>query len=142
MEDVKNRLLFRSAVHRMVWLYGVPTATIAVLYAIRLGDVSLTQVVLAWLLFLLPWRSYVRWREGGREELPIFAMLGFMFWVTYGLPVFLEEHVLFLLYKPEHHVPDEAITYAVLMPLVGVSFLWLGMKAGIGRLIAPRTLVS
>lgn len=138
-EPVVNRLAFKSSVHRMLWLYGVPICVTSLLYLVRFDDVPLIQVFLAFALMYIPWSIYVKWREGGREELPIFAMVAFMFWITYGVPLFLEEHVLTLTYDPRHHLSQETITYALLMPVIGISCLWLGIKVRIGRFLAPRT---
>ena len=143
MELVKNKLRFRSSVHRIAWFYGVPIALTALLYFVRLDEVTPAQLIVAFFLLLLPWRSYVIWREGGREELPIYAMLGAMFWLAYGVPLFLEEHSLFIFFQPQtHHVPEDAVTAALLMALVGMVCLWLGMKSGIGRFVSPRILLS
>jgi hypothetical protein len=94
-------------------------------------------------LLVFPWQAYRRWRKGGRQVLPVFAMLAFMYWLYYAVPLFLEDHIFSTISEPAgHNLDPDAITLALLMALVGVSCLWLGMKWGIARLIVPHNQLS
>lgn len=123
--------------------FVLPFSLTAFLYVVRLNDVTATQVSIAFLLLFLPWRAYLYWRRGGRGALPVFAMLAFMYWLYYAVPLFLEDHVLSSVTEPMgHELASESITQALLMCLVGVSALWLGMKWGVARIFVPRAQLS
>ena len=122
---------------------GVPFLVTSLLYLARLNEVSLVQLAIAFLLLLLPWQAYVNWRRGGREALPVFAMLAFMYWLYYAVPLFLEDHIFSTIYEPVgHELTQSTITLALLMALIGVCSLWLGIRVGIARLLVPRAQLS
>jgi hypothetical protein len=122
---------------------GVPLIATFLLYLVRLNDVSVLQFFLAFGLLLLPWQDYRRWRVGGRPALPVFAMLAFMYALYYAIPLFLEDHVFSTIYEPiGHELTSDTITLALLMALLGVCSLWLGMRAGIARLVVPKARLS
>ncbi len=122
---------------------GVPVVVTSLLYLARLNEVSLPQLVIAFLLLLLPWQAYRNWRRGGREALPVFAMLAFMYWVYFGVPLFLEDHVFSTISDPfGRELTESTITLALLMALIGVCALWLGIRAGFARSIVPQAQLS
>jgi len=122
--------------------FALPLALTGGLYLVRLNDVSLPQLLIAFLLLVMPWQAYVNWRRGGREALPVFAMLAFMYWLYYAVPLFLEDHVISSVTDPSNELTSQSITFALLMCLVGVSALWLGMRWRIARLFVPRARLS
>lgn len=129
--------------HRLLPRLGVPLALTVLLYLLRLNDVQPLKFVLAFALICIPWFSYSRWRDGGREGLPIFAMLAFAYCLYYAVPVFLEEQVFSTVFEPVgHRFTESLVTQAVLMALVGVSCLWLGMRSGFASFLVPRTQLS
>jgi len=122
---------------------GIPLVITILLYLGRLNEVTPAQLLMAFLLLLLPWQDYRQWRRGGKTALPVFAMLAFMYWLYYAVPLFLEDHVFATIYEPVgHELTPDSITLALLMSLFGVCALWLGMKSGIARLIVPRKRLS
>ena len=134
---------FKSNLSGAFALAGVPVIGTGLLYLVRSNDVSFLQLLLAFLLLLAPWRAYLEWRRGGREGLPMFAMLAFMYWLYYAVPLFLEEQVISNVYEPlGHQLPEASITAAMFLALLGVGSLWLGMKSGIARFLVPRTHIS
>jgi hypothetical protein len=136
---------FSSRIRRNPFLLvlGLPLAITSLLYLARLNEVSLAQLVISFLLLLLPWQSYVSWRHGGREALPVFPLLAFMYWLYYAVPLFLEDHVFSTIYEPVgHELTQSTITLALLMALIGVCALWLGIRLGMARLIVPRVQLS
>lgn len=122
---------------------GLPIVTTSLLYLARFNEVSPAQTVLAFVLLFLPWQAYMNWRREGREELPVFAMLAFMYWLYYAVPLFLEDHIFPTIYEPVGHILGEStITLALLMALIGVCCLWLGMRSGVARVMVPRVHLS
>jgi len=136
-------VLSRLQLHPLFLVLGVPIVITSLLYLVRLNDVSTAQLLIAFVLLLLPWQAYVSWRRGGREALPVFAMLASMYWLYYAVPLFLEDHIFSTIYEPVgHELAQTSITLALLMALIGVCSLWLGMRSGIARLIVPRARLS
>jgi hypothetical protein len=122
---------------------GVPLLVTTALYVVRLNDLSPLQLLMVFALLLLPWHDYRKWRTGGVPALPVFAMLGFMYWLYYGIPLFLENHIFATVYEPSgHELTQTTITLALLMALVGICSLWLGMKSGVARVVTPRVRLS
>lgn len=143
MKRLGKSMSFKSELHRGFSVAGVPLAVTGTLYVARVNEVSAIQLLLAFLLLLLPWRDYLRWRRGSSEELPLFAMLAFMYWLFYGVPLFLEERVIASVYDAQpNQLSTEVITAALLMALIGIGCLWLGMKSRIGQFFVPRTRLS
>jgi hypothetical protein len=143
MKALEKNIASKVKLRAFVVVVGVPLVATAMLYLARLNDVSLLQFWIAFALLLLPWQAYVSWRRGGREALPVFAMLAFMYWLYYTVPLFLEDHVFSTVYEQVgHELAPGTITLALLMALVGVCSLWLGMRSGIARVIVPRAQLS
>jgi hypothetical protein len=104
----------------------------------RVNNVSLVQGLIAFSLLLISWRSYLRWQRSGDNAIPVFAMLSFMYWLCYAVPLFLEESVVSTVYEPfGHDLSDAAITKSLIMAAVGVVFLWLGMNSRIVKSFVP-----
>jgi hypothetical protein len=123
--------------------FALPLLITALLYTVRVNDVSAIQLVLAFTLLFIPWQTYVTWRQGGRQSLPVFAMLSFMYWLYYAVPVFLEDHILSSVSDPMgHELTSQSITLALFMCMLGVCALRLGMGSGIARLLVPRSQLS
>jgi len=143
MKPTVKKLSFRVRLNAFLWVLGVPFVATSLLYLGRLNEVSLAQLLIAFVLLLLPWQAYVTWRRGGIPAVPVFAMLGFMYWLYYAVPLFLDDHVFSTVYeRVGHELAQGDITLALLMALIGVCSLWLGMRSGIARLIVPRAQLS
>ena len=128
---------FPKAVSR----WAAPSAITALLWLTRANEVTVAQVVLALLLAYIPWRSYLTWKSSEKSDLPVFSMIGFMYWLYYVLPLFWEPHTISEIYSPvSRELSDAGITMAMLMAVLGVGCLWLGMHARVGRRLAPRHL--
>ena len=143
MKALEKNIASKVRLRPFVVIVGVPLVATSLLYLVRLNDVSPSQLLIALILLLLPWQAYVSWRRGGREALPVFAMLAFMYWLYYAVPLFLEDHVFSTIYEQVgHELTPETITLALLMTLVGVCSLWVGMRSGIARALVPRAQLS
>lgn len=121
--------------------WSAPIAATGLLWFTRSNEVSLAQVSLAVFLIYLPWRSYLTWKSSEKTDLPIFSMIAIMYWLYYALPLFWEPHTISEIYSPTgHDVSDGGVTMAMLMAVLGISSLWLGMHARMGKRLAPRHL--
>jgi len=105
-----------------------------------INDVSDLQVGAAFALLCIPWVAYQRWRLGAREEVPLFPLIGFAYWVFFALPLFWGDRNALGSLMVRRILSDEAITSAVLMSLLGVLAIWSGMKVKLGRLLSPKNM--
>jgi hypothetical protein len=128
---------FPKAVSR----WSAPGAVTALLWLTRANEVAIGQILLALLLAYVPWRSYLTWKASEKSDLPVFSMIGCMYWLFYVVPLFWEPHTISEIYSPVgRELSDAGVTLAMLMAVLGVACLWLGMHARVGRRLAPRHL--
>lgn len=144
MKALEKNIPSKVKLRPFVAAMGIPVVVTMLLYLARLNDVTPVQLLLAFALLLLPWHEYRQWRRGGnRPALPIFALLAFMYWLYYAVPLFLEDHVFATINESVgHELSSDTVTLALLMALIGVCALWLGMRLGIAKLMVPRTRLS
>src|ERR1017187_5733813 len=72
-----------------VLLYaGVPLIITVALWATSLYDVTLLQVIAAFILCWIPWAAYQEWSHGMRDRIPLFCFIGVMYWLAYAVPLF------------------------------------------------------
>jgi hypothetical protein len=120
---------------QMLWL---PIVGTLFLWLSRADEVDLIQGTLAFLLLLMPWSAYLRWRNGTRDRLPLFALLSLMYWLYYAVPLFWGDRVISDVSTPlGRELPDEAFTTTMALVVAGVVALWIGMNSKIGSLLAP-----
>lgn len=103
------------------------------------NPVTPIQFLLAFALLLIPWTSYLNWRRKLNDELPVFAMISFMYWLYYAVSLFWGDLIIHVARTVlGHQASSEALTLALAMSLVGICCLWLGAKTRLANLIAPR----
>jgi hypothetical protein len=113
----------------------------ALLWLTRVNEVTLWQIGLALFLAYLPWRGYLTWKASEKSDLPVFSIIGVMYWLYYALPLFWEPHTISQLYSATaRELSDAGVSMAMLMAVLGVVSLWLGMHARVGSRLAPRRL--
>ncbi|MEA2173649.1 MAG: hypothetical protein QOD00_1241 [Blastocatellia bacterium] len=103
-------------------------------------DISVAQLFCALVLSIIPWVAYAKWRGQDRAAVPLFAMISFMYWLYYALPLFWGERLITQAAGADRTVSEEGVTATMFMVLLGVASLWLGMRAGVGRRLTPRKL--
>ena len=117
-----------------VLLYtGVPLIITAALWATSLYDVTLPQVIAAFILCWIPWAAYREWVRGTRERIPLFVLIGVMYWLAYAVPLFWLKHDINLI-TGRHQLSEDAITQSLYLVILGVAALgvawrWLGACA-------------
>src|SRR5262249_8595433 len=121
------------------WL--LPFIITLLLWLTRSNDVSVAELLLALVLLYVPWHSYFTWKASAKDDLPVFSMIAFAYWLFYALPLFWEPHTISEIYTPVRiEISNAGVTMAMLMAVLGVCGLWLGMRARVGRLLAPRNI--
>jgi hypothetical protein len=122
-----------------LWLLGPPVGTILFLWVTRTSPVTTVGVLYAFLLLLFPWASFLSWRRQNRGGLPVFAMLGFVYWWWFAVGLFWLERTLgFGLGRRIIHA--ESADAAILLALVGVGCMGVGMRVRVTPLPPSRQL--
>src|SRR6267378_446217 len=118
-----------------------PILLILIFYSLSPNEISQIQLALAFLLLQMPWSAYLNWKERSDEKIPVFALISGMYWVYYALSLFWGARTASGVESPfEKDVPDEAITWALVMAVTGVSAIWLGMRTQLGTYLVPNKL--
>jgi hypothetical protein len=104
---------------------AVPVCVTAILWATRTSDVTPAGVLFAFLLLLIPSGSFFSWRQQRRGGLPVFALIGFAYWVFFAVGYFWLDRTLDGRYGvTAFDNADGALWLAV----VGVVCIGLGMQ--------------
>lgn len=103
-----------------------PVCVTALLWGTRINPVSETTVAYSFLLFLLPWSSFLRWRHEKRGGLPVFAMVGLMYWLYFAVAAFWADRTDTV--GRMRLITEESVTAALWLAVVGVICLWAGMR--------------
>jgi hypothetical protein len=111
---------------------GIPLIITAVLWATSLYEVSLPQVIAAFILSWIPWAAYREWFRGTRETIPLFALISAVYWLAYAVPLFWLKHGMHLV-TGKHQISENAITQSLYLVVFGLGALKIGMAAA-GRL--------
>jgi hypothetical protein len=108
---------------------GFPIVITAVLWSTSINEISLVQMIAAFILCWIPWSAYQKWSCGSREGIPLFFLISAMYWVSYALPLFWLRHDVKLI-TGEHLLSEEAITGALFLAVLGVAALGIGISVG------------
>ena len=88
---------------------GLPFLLTAALWATSINEIQLVQIIAAFLLCWIPWASYLGWNHGKRGGIPLFALVGAMYWLAYAVPLFWLRHNINLV-TGGHQLSEDAIT--------------------------------
>jgi len=136
---MKTSVVTRVKIRPILSTVGVPTVVTVLLYLARLGDVTFVQLVLSYVLLVIPWKSYLNWRRSGQYLLPIFSIISGLYWLYYAVPLFLEDRVFSTTREPiGHELADGNISAALFLALLGACFLWLGLHSGVSKVVNPK----
>jgi hypothetical protein len=106
---------------------GIPLVVTAALWATSSNDVSLPQIVAAFILCWIPWAAYRRWSKGMREGIPLLFLVGAVYWLAYAVPLFWLRHEINLV-TGGHQLSEDAITRALYLAVFGVAALGVGFN--------------
>jgi hypothetical protein len=111
-----------------------PAAVTAFLWVTRASDVTTLGVLDAFLLFLIPWVSLLIWRQNRSGGLPIFALVGFVYWWFFTIALFWLDQVVSM--GRFGIVVAQSTDAAMLLAIVGVLSIGAGMKVPV-RVLQP-----
>src|ERR1700730_8110555 len=118
-------------------LLGLPLGTIVFLWVTRTSPVTTVGVLCAFLLLLFPWASFLSWRRQNRGGLPVFAMVGFVYWWWFAIGMFWLERT----HRVGRRIFDaEGVDGALWLALVGVVCIGVGMRVRVTPLPPSRQL--
>jgi hypothetical protein len=118
----------KSARTSPILLYtGVPLLITAALWATSINEITLPQKIAAFVLCWIPWGAYREWSRGTRETIPLFFLVGAMFWLAYAPPLFWLRHDVSLI-TGGHQLSDDAITRSLYLAVLGVPALGVGIR--------------
>jgi hypothetical protein len=102
-----------------------PVAVTGFLWLTRKNEVPPEAVLYAFFLLLIPWYSFLIWRQKQSVGLPVFAMIGLAYWWWFAIGLFWLDRELKL---NRGVVAVDNVTGAVWLALVGVLCFGAGMK--------------
>src|ERR1700756_346707 len=108
---------------------GVPLLITAALWATSINEITLPQNIAAFVLCWIPWAAYREWSRGTRQTIPLFFLVGAMFWLAYAVPLFWLRHEMHQV-TGGHQLSEEAITLALYLAVLGVATLGVGISIG------------
>ena len=114
-----------------------PLCVTAIMWLTSPIAVTTYEVLCALFLLLLPWVSFLVWRQQEVRGLPVFAMVGFAYWWYFAIGLFWLERVLWV---GRGYIAPESVTGAMWLALVGVLCIGLGMKVPVAVLQDSRQL--
>jgi hypothetical protein len=117
-----------------------PAAVTGFLWLTSPNDVSIVQAAAGFVLILMPWISYQRWRKLKQTEVPLFSMIAGMYWLYYALPLFWGDRYSVSMFRQGLDIPESTITASISLAVIGVVAFWLGMRTRIGQRLVPRTI--
>jgi len=113
----------------VVQLLSLPFGVTLFLWFTRTSEVTFAETLLAAGLIYIPWHSYLQWVKRGEERIPVFAMVSFVYWVYYGLPLFWGDRIISDIYSPTgRELAESSILKAEIMAILGVLCMWVGFK--------------
>jgi hypothetical protein len=119
-----------------VWI--LPAGLTVFLWWTSINQITFVQLIVAYVLMLLPCWSYHQWRRTGYQGLPLFSIVGAMYCLYFVMPLFWQEWRTQNWFGAKRLLSSGAITEVMLLILLGMACLWLGTRSSIGSMIALK----
>jgi hypothetical protein len=136
-----NTKLPTTGLLRLISYALPPIGLCLVFYWFSPNDILLAQWILALLLTTIPWVAYLNWKRNRDEKLPIFALIGFVYWIYYPLSLFWGARTVVSVETPfDLPISPDSISWSLVMAVTSVGVIWLGMRMRLGRRLVPGKL--
>lgn len=107
---------------------GLALGITALLWITRGGPVAIEAASCAFMLLLLPCYAFLRWKEEKRGGLPVFAIIGFVYWWYFAIGLFWLDRTLMQNDPSTTGADQNGVTRALWLALVGVVCMGAGMN--------------
>lgn len=128
-----------EAIPTLARVVSLPIFLTTVLVLTTVNEVTALQLAESLVLLLFAWGGYCKWRRQKDCQIPLLAMVTFMFWLYYGLALFWGDRNKVGLYGRGAEFSDSALTWSMLLVVVGATMTWLGASLGIGKTLIPKS---
>lgn len=118
-----------------------PLCVTGLLWLTRLQDVTWIEVIGSGLLLTFAWVTFRQWRLSGIKYVSVVPVLTFAYWLYFGLAIFWGARRDISIGRGRL-ITEEEFQWAIIMAVCGILCLWLGMRSGIGRRFARRTVLD
>jgi hypothetical protein len=133
-----NSITFKNRLPNPAIFITPPAITTGVLWYTSPNEITVIQALAGFILLLMPWTTYWKWRKLKDTEVPLFSMIAGIYWLYYAFPLFWGDRYSVSTLSAGAFVTEEAVTSAIILVLVGVVAFWLGMKLGVGKRFVPK----
>jgi hypothetical protein len=118
---------------QLLHYFTFPVLATAFVWLTGSGTATLVQTILSYLLLQIAWASWVSWKRipQADKDFPLFAVIGGMFWLAFGLPLFWSSEESWRI--GSNFASPEGVLRAQLLALLGIVALYFGMHLGVGR---------
>jgi hypothetical protein len=107
---------------------SVPAMATSFCWCVSPNEVTMVQAALAFVLLVLPWWSYLDWKQANSRDFPLYTILASMNWIYFVLPLFFGDRIIEGFPEP---ISQELITKTLFLALLGVVCLGIGMRTPI-----------
>lgn len=136
-DDAKSQ---RAAL--VVKVIVISAAVTALLWLLRVDEVSVLGLACLFTLIAFPTATYLRWRAGKDSgSVPVFAFVSGVYALSFSLPLVWGEHQI-QFFGRSHPIPHEAIDTAMTAAVVGVAMMCTGYYSRFARGGKIRELVE
>ena len=133
-----KRTLKDTGGHMLIFVFP-PLFVTFLMWLARLNEITLFESLAAAGLLAAAWIPYYRWRVAGERYLPLFPMLGFMYWIYYALALFWGTR---RIYTAHGELSEQLIQQTMLLAVMGVACLWIGKWTGVGRRLVSHKVLD
>ena len=130
-----------SSIAKLPVLFSVPSILTLALWLTSSLDITIVEILVSFTLLYIPWHAFVSWKRRGKDQLPVFSMVVFMYWLYYAVPVFWGDRLVSDIFDPiGHEIGHEQIIKSEVVVLLGVICLWAGFKIRVPEIVSSERL--
>jgi hypothetical protein len=135
---MSSKIYFKQRLPNPTVFILPPMAVTGFLWVTSANNITIIQAIAAFIILLMPWITYRKWRKLKETEVPFFSMIAGIYWLYYVLPLFWGDRYSVSSFRQGYDVSESAVTGSILMVLLGVVAFWLGIRTSIGKHLIPR----
>lgn len=129
----------RRPLQKFVEYGALPIIVTGMLMVTSANTNSFIQVIIAFLLLVIPWAAYRNWQNSDEYGLPIFSIIAALHWLYFAVALFWGDRLAPVWYSNTSILSEDDITKALLTVLLGVVAIGIGMKSRLAKSLIPKT---